>query len=98
MSNEKNVKLEVIKAVSIADMTIKLLMKTKDGQFGYSNSEIAEMIRKATGSNTSPACVAWYRSHMKNKSFAQKHGIVNYIPVIAKRQIKEITISIESPK
>lgn len=97
--NEKNMKLEVIKAVSIADLTIQLLMKQKSVGFGFSNTEIADMIKKnVDGSKTSSQCVAWYRSHMKKAEFAKKHGIVNYIPLVVKNAMKEVSITIEVAK
>jgi len=97
--NEKNTKCEVIHAVSIADLTIKLLMTKKPDGFGFTNSEISGMIKRdVKGSNTSPACVAWYRSHMKKAEFAKKHGIVNYIPLATKKVMKEVSVTVEVTK
>ncbi len=97
--SDKSTKLEVIKATSIAELTIALLMRKRENGCGYSNGEIAAMIKRdVKGSNTSPACVAWYRSHMKNAGFAAKHGVTNYVPLIVKRMVKEVTVTIESSK
>ena len=52
-------------------MTIKEFC-IKQIEAGKTNSKIAELAQNKFGSGTTPACVAWYRCHLKREEEAAK--------------------------
>lgn len=86
--------IQYVKATSIAQITILLLCRELEGKEGFrmTNKQIAAEINrlrveagdvKAATKGTSPECVAWYASKLRDETFAAKHGVVNYKPLMA---------------
>lgn len=78
-----NVEVKVVEVTNIASLIIQLLMMEKvneDGTtktgFRHTNKEIAQKcVDTFPGAETTPACVAWYSSHLKKPAFRKKRGI-----------------------
>ena len=92
-----NIKFEIVKVTSIADLTIALLTQSLEGKDGFrkTNKQIANEInevRKASGdpmkTSTTPECVAWYASRLRDEVFAAKHGIKEYKALMAYKTSK----------
>lgn len=84
-------KYETVKVSTKAQMIIDLLQTDLEGKPGFrlTNGEIAKLVRDQfegsgrPGKGTTPACIAWYASKLKNPEFAIKYGIENYQPRMA---------------
>ena len=48
---------------SVKDCAVDFIKNNKD----KSNKELSEMVSKEMGTNTTPACISWYKNHLKTK-------------------------------